>query len=148
MDRALALARESMDEGNGPTGCVIVRDGQFLGEGRNLVRTSHDPTAHGEVMAIRNVSSALKRTNLSGATLYSSMEPCPMCGWAIINAGIPTVVLGARHAGFKTRPLGSYSLEALAAMTGRKLEIITGVRERECEQLRHDALERVVRQAQ
>ena len=145
MARAIALARTSMDEGNGPAGCVIVRDGQVLGEGRNLVQTSVDPTAHGEMVAIRNAAAILKATDFSGATLYTTMEPCPMCGWAIISAGIPTVVLGARLAGFRTSNLGNYSLEALAMMTGRKLEIITGVRENECEQLRYEALERMVR---
>lgn len=146
MARAMALARVSMDEGNGPLGCVIVCDGRLLSEGRNLVQTSVDPTAHGEMMAIRNAAAMIKTTDLSAVTLYTTMEPCPMCGWAILNANIPTVVLGARHAGFRSQPLGNYSLEALVAMTGRKLEIISGVRESECEQLRYDALERMVRQ--
>jgi tRNA(Arg) A34 adenosine deaminase TadA len=147
MDRAIALAREAMDEGNGPAGCVIVRDGEALGEGRNLVETSFDPTAHGEMMAIRNVARSLRTTDFSGATLYSTMEPCPMCCWAIINANISTLVLGARHAEFRRRDLGSYSVEALAAMTGRRLEIIEGVRERECEDLRYAALELLLRKA-
>lgn len=145
MDRAIALAKQAMNEGNGPAGCVIVRDGRALGEGRNLVMTSVDPTAHGEIVAIRNVATSLQTTDLSGVTLYTTMEPCPMCCWAIINANISTVVLGARLADFKRSDLGSYSVEALVGMTGRKLEIITGVRQRECEQLRYDALELMVR---
>jgi tRNA(Arg) A34 adenosine deaminase TadA len=116
-----------------------------LGEGRNLVQTTRDPTAHGEMMAIRNVAAILRTTDLSGVTLYTTAEPCPMCCWAIITAKISTLVLGARHAGFRSSDFGSYSVEALAAMTGRKLEIITGVRVRECEQLRYDALESMVR---
>lgn len=146
MARAMALARVSMDEGNGPVGCVIVCDGRVLSEGRNLVQTSVDPTAHGELLAIRNAAAIIKTTDLSGGTLYTTMEPCPMCGWAILNTGIPTVVLGARLSGFRSNAYGSYSLATLAAMTGRKLEIIAGVRESECEQLRYDALERMVRQ--
>ncbi len=144
---AMALARATMDEGNGPNACVIVRDGRVLGEGCNLVHTSVDPTAHGEMVAIRNVASALGSPDLSGVTLYTTMEPCPMCGWAIINAGIRTVVLGAQLAGFRSSPLGSYSLAALAAMTGRQLDIITGVWERECEQLRYEGLAKMVRQS-
>jgi len=148
MDRAIALARESLNEGNGPTGCVIVRDGQTLGEGRNLVQTKVDPTAHGEIETIRVVAASQKSTDLSGATLYTTMEPCPMCCWAIINAKISTVVIGARLAGFGRSDLGDYSVEALAAMTGRTLEIVSGVQEKECQNLRYDALEAMVRKAQ
>lgn len=147
MDRAIALAGESMDEGNGPVGCVIVKDGRVIGEGRNRVRTSGDPAAHGEMVAIRNVAANRGSSYLLGCTLYSSMEPCPMCCWAILDIEISTLVLGARHARFRTTALGSYSVEALVAMTGRKLEIIGGVREKECEDLRYAALERSVREA-
>jgi tRNA(adenine34) deaminase len=147
MDRALALARVAVAEGNGPVGCVLVRNGRALGEGRNLVQTSVDPTAHGEMVAIRTVAAMLRTTDFSGVTLYTTAEPCPMCCWAIINAKISTLVLGARHAGFRSNDFGTYSVEALAAMTGRKLEIITGVRVRECEQLRYDALEAMVRRS-
>jgi tRNA(Arg) A34 adenosine deaminase TadA len=146
MERAIVLAGESMDEGNGPVGCVIVKDGQVIGEGRNLVRTSGDPSAHGEMVAIRNVAAGRGSGALSGCTLYSSMEPCPMCGWAILDTKISALVLGARHASFRTKEVGTYSVEALAAMTGRKLEIISGVREKECEDLRYAALERSVRE--
>jgi tRNA(adenine34) deaminase len=147
MDRALVLAREAMNEGDGPTGCVIVRDGRVLGESRNLVETYVDPTAHSELMAIRNVAASLKTTDLTGVTLYSTLEPCPMCGWAILNSNISTVVLGARLAAFKTKPLGSYSIEALAEMTGRTLEIVGGIRENECKAMRYEALELMVRRA-
>jgi len=136
MDRAMALAKKAMDEGNRPAGSVIVRDGQIVGEGRNLVYTEFDPTAHGEVVAIRRTALALKTVELSGCTLYTSMEPCPMCCWAIIDAKISRLVLGCRHAGLKRKDLGTYTVEALVAMTGRPLEIVTGVRERECEDLR------------
>ena len=136
MDRAMVLAQQAMDEGNRPAGCVIVKDGRAVGEGRNLVYTGIDPTAHGEMVAIRSVATSLKSVYLSGCTLYTSMEPCPMCCWAIIDSKISTLVLGGRHAGLKRKDIGTYSVEALAAMTGRPLEIITGVREKECEDLR------------
>lgn len=136
MDRAMALATQAMNEGNRPAGCVIVKDGKTVGEGRNLVYSGLDPTAHGEMVAIRRTAASLKSVDLSGCTLYTSMEPCPMCCWAIIDAKIPRLVLGCRHAGLKRKDLGSYSVEALVAMTDRPLEIITGVREQECEDLR------------
>ena len=147
MKRAIALAEESMEEGNGPVGCVIVKHGQVMGEGRNLVQTSGDPTAHGETLAIRNAAAQHGTPDLFGCALYSSMEPCPMCCWAILETGIATLVLGARHARFRTTEMGNYSVEALVAMTGRKLEIVHGVREQECEDLRYAALERAVRLA-
>ena len=136
MDRAMALATQAMNEGNRPAGAVIVRDGKAIGEGRNLVHTGCDPTAHGEIVAIRNTTSSLGSVDLSGATLYTSMEPCPMCCWAIIDSKISRLVLGCRHAALGRRDIGTYSVEALVAMTGRPLEIITGVRDRECETLR------------
>lgn len=147
MGRAIVLAGESMAEGNGPVGCLIVKDGEVIGEGRNRVQTSLDPTAHGEMVAIRNVVAGRRANDLSGSTLYTSMEPCPMCCWAILGAEISTLVLGARHARFRSKELGSYSVEALLAMTGRELEIITGVREEECVDLRYAAFERAVREA-
>ena len=136
MDRAMALARQAMNEGNRPAGSVIVRDGNIVGEGRNLVNTEIDPTAHGEVVAIRRTALSLRTVDLSGCTLYTSLEPCPMCCWAMIDAKISRLVLGCRHAQLNRRDIGTYTVEALVAMTGRPLEIITGVRAVECETLR------------
>jgi tRNA(adenine34) deaminase len=146
MARAIALARKAIAEGNGPVGCLIVKDGEVIGEGRNLVHTVGDPTAHGEMEAIRNASAKGRIHDLSGSTLYSTMEPCPMCCWAILSTGICTVVLGARHARFHSKELGAYTVEALVAMTGRKLEILSGICERECEDLRFAVLERTGRE--
>jgi tRNA(adenine34) deaminase len=136
MERAMALATQAMDEGNRPAGAVIVRDGKAIGEGRNLVHTTSDPTAHGEIVAIRTVAASLASVDLTGCTLYTSMEPCPMCCWAIIDAKISRLVLGCRHAALGRKDIGTYSVERLVAMTGRPLEIITGVKDRECERLR------------
>ncbi len=68
MDRALALAQQSIDDGNRPAGCVIVKDGRVIGEGRNVVYTASDPSAHGEMVAIRKVAAELKTVDLSGCT--------------------------------------------------------------------------------
>jgi tRNA(Arg) A34 adenosine deaminase TadA len=136
MDRAMALAQQSIDDGNRPAGCVIVRDGKIVAEGRNLVYTDVDPTAHGEIVAIRRAALSLGSVDLSGCTLYTSMEPCPMCCWSIIDTKIARLVLGCRHAAMKRKDIGNYSVEALVQMTGRPLEIITGVRAQECEAVR------------
>ena len=136
MERAMALAKQSIDDGNRPAGCVIVKDGRIVGEGRNLVHSEMDPTAHGEIVAIRRTALSLGTVDLSGCTLYTSMEPCPMCCWAMIDAKVARLVLGCRHAALNRKDIGTYSVEALVAMTGRPLEIVTDVLAKECEQLR------------
>jgi tRNA(adenine34) deaminase len=136
MARAMELATQAMNEGNRPAGSVIVKDGKIVGEGRNLVYTETDPTAHGEVVAIRRTALNLGSVDLSGCTLYTSLEPCPMCCWAMIDAKVTRLVLGCRHAALGRKDIGTYSVEALVAMTGRPLEIVTGVLAKECEALR------------
>ena len=95
MKRAMALAQESIDDGNRPAGCVIVRDGKVVAEGRNLVNTDVDPTAHGEMVAIRAFLAQHGPDALKGTTLYTSGEPCCMCMGAIIWCGIGRVVFAA-----------------------------------------------------
>lgn len=80
MRRAIALSREHMQAGHGgPFGAVVVVDGRIVGEGWNQVTGTNDPTAHAEVVAIREACRTLGRFDLRGATLYTSCEPCPMC---------------------------------------------------------------------
>ena len=96
MRRAIDLARQKMRTGEGrPFGCVILRDGKVIGEGWNSMDQDHDPTAHGEVMAIRDACRRLKTLDLSGAELYTSCEPCPMCTSAIYLAGISKLYYAA-----------------------------------------------------
>jgi guanine deaminase len=83
LDRALALAKASAEDDGGPFGALIVRDGHVLAESSNKVTALHDPTAHAEVQAIRAACHYLKDHQLTGCTLYSSCEPCPMCLGAI-----------------------------------------------------------------
>lgn len=84
MRRAIAIAREGMNaNAGGPFGCVIVKDGEIVGEGHNQVTSTNDPTAHAEVVAIRDACSSLKAFQLDGCTIYTSCEPCPMCLGAI-----------------------------------------------------------------
>jgi len=80
MDRAIDLARIGMNQNHGgPFGCVIVKDEQIVGEGHNRVTTSNDPTAHAEVVAIRDACKHLGTFQLTGCDVYTSCEPCPMC---------------------------------------------------------------------
>ena len=99
MALALSLAREAAENGEVPVGCVIAdADGKVIGRGRNRRQERPDATAHAEVEAIRQACAALGDWRLSGCTLYVTLEPCPMCAGAIINARIPTLVFGAREA--------------------------------------------------
>ena len=84
MRRAIELARAGMDaNAGGPFGCIVVRDGEIVGEGNNRVTSSNDPTAHAEVVAIRAACEKLGTFQLAGCTVYTSCEPCPMCLGAI-----------------------------------------------------------------
>ena len=101
MRLALELAREAAEAGEVPVGCVVVDpEGNVIGTGRNRREESHRADAHAEIEAIGMACSALGTWRLSGCTLYVTLEPCPMCAGAIINARIPTVVYGAREANF------------------------------------------------
>lgn len=95
MREALALARESADAGEVPVGAVVVRDGQVIGCGRNQPISSHDPTAHAEVQALRDAAARVGNYRLPGATLYVTLEPCLMCVGALMYARMATVVYGA-----------------------------------------------------
>ena len=83
MQRAIELSIESINSGGGPFGSVIVKDEKIISEGMNRVAVNNDPTAHGEIVAIRNACKKLNTFNLSNCSLYSSCEPCPMCMSAI-----------------------------------------------------------------
>ncbi|WP_438447514.1 tRNA adenosine(34) deaminase TadA [Gorillibacterium sp. sgz5001074] len=95
MQEAIAEARKAEAIGEVPIGCVIVRDGEIVGRGHNLRETAHDPTAHAEMIAIKEASTRLGAWRLLGCTLYVTLEPCPMCAGAIVNSRIPAVVYGA-----------------------------------------------------
>lgn len=97
--RAIALATENVKKGaGGPFGAVIVRDGKIVGEGVNTVTASHDPTAHGEVNAIRAAARALGTFTLAGCELYTSCEPCPMCLAASYWSRLDAIYYGASAA--------------------------------------------------
>lgn len=84
MRRAIELARKGMENGaGGPFGAVVVKDGEIVGEGSNLVTSTNDPTAHAEVVAIRNACQNLNSFQLDDCIIYTSCEPCPMCLGAI-----------------------------------------------------------------
>ena len=95
MDAALELAKEAFNDGEVPVGCVIVRDGQIVGRGRNRRETHRNALAHAEIEAINDACRNLGGWRLWDCTLYVTLEPCPMCAGAIINARLRRVVYGA-----------------------------------------------------
>ena len=95
MEAALELAKEAFAEGEVPVGCVIVRNGQIVGRGRNRRETAKTALGHAEIEAIADACKNLGGWRLWECTLYVTLEPCPMCAGAIINARIPRVVFGA-----------------------------------------------------
>lgn len=94
MRRAIALSCQGVATGGGPFGAVVVKDGVVVGEGRNAVVPDHDPTAHAEVVAIRAACATLGTHDLTGAVIYTSCEPCPMCLGAVWWARISEIVYG------------------------------------------------------
>jgi len=131
MDQALADSREALRRGDWPVAALIVQDSRVVGRGQNEQISRTDVTWHAETAAIRDAQHNLGSSDLSGCTLYGPMEPCPMCAFAIRITGINHVVLALRHATLKRTDLGSYSLEAFAAMVGWHVYITQGVREAE-----------------
>lgn len=96
MRQALELARLAMAEGEVPVGCVIVRDGAVVGRGRNRRETAQTALGHAELEAIAQACRTLGGWRLAGCALYVTLEPCPMCAGAIVNARIPAVYYGRR----------------------------------------------------
>lgn len=101
MEQAISLSEENVDNGGGPFGAVIVRNGEVLSTGVNRVVPNNDPTAHAEVSAIRSACKAMGTFQLAGCTIYSSCEPCPMCLSAIYWAGISRICYGNTKADAK-----------------------------------------------
>ncbi len=97
MRRALALADRAERDGEVPIGAVVVRDGELLGEGWNQVISARDPTAHAEIVALRDAARAADNYRLPGAILYVTLEPCTMCAGALVHARVGQLVFGAKE---------------------------------------------------
>ncbi|MFZ3087630.1 MAG: nucleoside deaminase [Methylotenera sp.] len=138
MRHAIELGRKGMQAGDGgPFGTVIVKNGEIIGEGWNRVIASNDPTAHGEIMAIRDACKRMNSFNLSGCDLYTSGEPCPMCLGAIYWARIDRIFYGfgvqdAAEIGFDDRfiyeqlakPLEQRQIPEIQVLDAEALEVL------------------------
>lgn len=135
MDEALELARQAAQEGEVPVGCVIVCKGQVVGRGRNHRETGKTALGHAEIQAIDQACRTLGGWRLWECTLYVTLEPCPMCAGAILNARIPRIVYGAADpkAGFCGSVANLFSMEV-----NHHPQVVAGVREEECAALLTD----------
>jgi tRNA(adenine34) deaminase len=136
MAQAIALSREAYNRGDWPTAALIVKDGAIIGSGQNRQITRTDLTWHAETDAIRDAMSRLDSTNLSGATLYTPMEPCPMCAYAIKMSGIARMVVAIRHASLRRPDIGDFTMEGFGAMVHWRYELISGIMEEDYLSLR------------
>ncbi|MDP2170855.1 MAG: tRNA adenosine(34) deaminase TadA [Rhodocyclaceae bacterium] len=130
MDMALELARQAATLGEVPVGAVIVQDGVVVGRGFNQPISRHDPTAHAEVMALRDAADRLGNYRLPACTLYVTLEPCVMCAGAIMHARIERVVFGARDP--KTGAAGSVVDLFAEDRLNHHAAVVSGVRAEEC----------------
>jgi tRNA(adenine34) deaminase len=130
---ALTLARDAERTGEVPVGAVVVHEGKVIGRGHNCPISQHDPTAHAEMLALREAAHALGNYRLDGATLYATLEPCVMCAGALVNARIARLVFGARDLRFGG--VRSKFQLADADVLNHRMEIVEGVLGAECAEL-------------
>ena len=125
MQRALDLAREAEAAGEVPVGCVVVSADKVIGEGRNSPIELLDPTAHAEMLALRQAAFAAGNYRLEDATVYCTLEPCPMCAGAMVAARVGTLVFGARDIRFGG--VRSKFQIADSPLLNHRVEIVEGV---------------------
>ena len=130
MERALVLADRAQKEGEVPVGAVIVLEGKIIGEGWNRPIQSHDPSAHAEMVALRDAAKHMKNYRLPSTTLYVTLEPCAMCVGAIIHARVARVVFGARDP--KTGAAGSVFPLMASDKFNHRVECVGGLMEEQC----------------
>jgi tRNA(adenine34) deaminase len=137
MRRCIELARRALVSDDAPVGALVVLNDRILGEGVEGVKARHDVTAHAEIQALRAASDALGSTDLAGSTLYTSVEPCVMCAYAIRLARVSLVVTGARSPHADASLNGWAVLASLDALPDRPIPVtIRDVMAKEC----HSAL--------
>ena len=137
MRRAIDLAKKA--NGEIPVGAIIVKDGEILAETFNQKEVLNDVTAHAEILAIREAEKKLGRWRLDDCEMYVTLEPCPMCAWAIINSRIKTVYFGAYDQNYGA--LGS-AID-LRKLANSKLKVYGGIMEKECTEVLDEFFDKV-----
>jgi len=133
MREAVGLAREAEAAGEVPVGALVALDGVIIGRGRNSAVALHDPTAHAEMLALREAAAAIGNYRLEGATLYVTLEPCVMCAGALVAARIRRLVFGARDLRFGG--VRSKFRVADSDLLNHRVEVTEGVLAAECVEL-------------
>ena len=133
MQQAIQLAKKAAGEDEVPVGAIIVKDNQLIAEGWNQSIQSHDPSAHAEIMAIRNAGQVLNNYRLIDTTMYVTLEPCSMCVGAMIHARVRKLVFGASD--LKTGATGSAINLIHNSIHNHKVDVVSGVLEEESKQL-------------
>src|SRR5262245_28069470 len=123
--RAFELAREAEAEGEVPVGALIVREGEIVAEGFNRPISTHDPTAHAEMVALRAAAARLDNYRLTGTTLYVTLEPCAMCAGAMVHARVERLVYGATDP--RAGASGSILNVTQHAALNHRLDVTSGV---------------------
>lgn len=133
MREALALARDGAESGEVPVGAIVVVNGAILGRGSNSPIAHSDPTAHAEILAIREAAARLGNYRLDGADVYCTLEPCVMCAGALVHARVRRVIFGARDLRFGG--VRSKFQVADSDVLNHRVEIVEGVLGAECTEL-------------
>lgn len=136
MEQALLEAQKAYDMDEVPIGAVVVKDGEIIARGHNLRETGRDPTLHAEMVAIREAARYLGGWRLTGCELYVTIEPCPMCAGAIMQARIQRVVFGAMDP--KAGCAGSLYNLLQDPRFNHQVEVVGGVMEEECRRIMQD----------
>jgi len=132
MREAMAEASAASHAGDVPVGCVLVRDGEILARAHNHRQRSQDPTAHAELIALRQAAAQLGSFRLLGVTAYVTLEPCPMCAGALVNARVDRVVYGCDD--LKAGALRSLYNIGTDSRLNHRFEVVPGVLGGECSQ--------------
>ena len=137
MQAALSLAKVAADKGDVPVGAIVVNDaGEILGTGQNLREQNNDPTAHAEIVALRNASEKLGSWRLDDLTIVVTLEPCAMCAGAILQSRVKRLVFAAWDE--KAGAVGSVMDVIRDPRALTKVEVITGIMEKECSEVLTD----------
>lgn len=132
MRRAIELAKQCTKDV--PVGAIILKDGQVIAEAFNRKEVLQDVTAHAEILAIRKAQEILGSFRLKGCEMFVTLEPCPMCSWAILQSGISTIYFGSYN-----RQYGALgSVVDLPSLVNSKVKIFGGIMEAECDKLLED----------
>lgn len=128
----LAIKQAKNADGDIPVGAVIVKDGKIIASAFNTREKDNDITSHAEIIAIRKAEQILGNWRLDGCEIYVTLEPCPMCGWAILQSRIKSVYFGSYDANY-----GAFSskIDLRTLVTGSKLNVYGGILEEECDLL-------------